>query len=102
VADVSRKLQAEMPVERLAMHFHDTHGTALANVRAALENNVTTFDSSSGGLGGCPYAPGASGNLATEDLLGMLDSMHVETGVDLEAVRAATRFIAGVLDRPAT
>jgi hydroxymethylglutaryl-CoA lyase len=88
-----------MPVERLAMHFHDTRGTALANVRAALQMNVATFDSSSGGLGGCPYAPGATGNLATESLLAMLHGMGIETGVDLEAVRAASRFIGGVLGR---
>ena len=99
VVDVAGALQAHMPVERLAMHFHDTRGTALANVVAALEMNVATFDSSAGGLGGCPYAPGATGNLATEDLLYMLGGMGIETGVSLEAVCAATHFIAGVLGR---
>jgi hydroxymethylglutaryl-CoA lyase len=99
VVDVAGALQANLPVERLAMHFHDTRGTALANVVAALQMNVTIFDASSGGLGGCPYAPGASGNLATEDLLYMLRGMGIETGVDLDRVRAATRFIAGVLGR---
>ena len=99
VAALCETLQTTLPVERLAMHFHDTRGTALANVRAALTMNVTTFDSSSGGLGGCPYAPGASGNLATEALLAMLAEMNLETGVDLEAVRAASRYIAGVLGR---
>jgi len=99
VVDVCAALQANMPVERLAMHFHDTRGTALANVVAALQMNVETFDSSSGGLGGCPYAPGASGNLATEDLLYMLHGMGIETGIDLEIVRAATRFIASRLER---
>jgi hydroxymethylglutaryl-CoA lyase len=83
----------------LAFHFHDTRGTALANVVAALQMNVTIFDSSSGGLGGCPYAPGATGNLATEDLLYMLHGMGIETGVDLEKVRNASRFIGGVLQR---
>jgi len=92
-------LQAVMPHERLAMHFHDTRGTALANVVAALQMNVATFDSASGGLGGCPYAPGATGNLATEDLLYLLHGMGIETGVDLDAVRAATRFISGALGR---
>ena len=89
VVDVAGALQAQMPVERLAMHFHDTRGTALANVVAALQMNVATFDSSAGGLGGCPYAPGATGNLATEDLLYMLHGMGIETGVDLARVRDA-------------
>jgi len=100
VVDIAEALQREMPVERLAMHFHDTRGTALANVLAALQMNVAIFDAASGGLGGCPYAPGASGNLATEDLLYMLHGMGIETGIDLETVRAASRFIAGVLQRP--
>jgi isopropylmalate/homocitrate/citramalate synthase len=78
------------------MHFHDTRGTALANVLAALELGITIFDSSSGGLGGCPYAPGASGNLATEDLLYLLHGMGIETGIDLDAVVAASRYLAGV------
>ena len=72
-----------MPVDRLALHFHDTRGTALANVLAALQHGITTFDSSAGGLGGCPYAPGAAGNLATEDLIYMLDGLGIETGVSL-------------------
>jgi hydroxymethylglutaryl-CoA lyase len=99
VAEVAGALQREMPVERLAMHFHDTRGTALANVLAALQMDIAIFDSSSGGLGGCPYAPGATGNLATEDLLYMLHGMGLETGVDLDRVRAASRFIAGALRR---
>ncbi len=99
VVDVCEALQREMPVERLAMHFHDTRGTALANVLAALQMNVATFDASSGGLGGCPYAPGASGNLATEDLLYMLHGMNIETGIDPTRVRDASRFIAGALRR---
>ncbi len=99
VVDVAAALQAAMPVERLAMHFHDTRGTALANVVAALQMNVATFDSSSGGFGGCPYAPGATGNLATEDLLYMLHGMGIDTGVELDRVRDASRFIAGILQR---
>jgi hydroxymethylglutaryl-CoA lyase len=102
VVEVAGALQTHMPVERLAMHFHDTRGTALANVVAALQMNVEIFDSSSGGLGGCPFAPGATGNLATEDLLYMLHGMGIETGVDLAKVRAASRFMAGVLGRDVT
>jgi isopropylmalate/homocitrate/citramalate synthase len=102
VVEIAGALQTQMPVERLAMHFHDTRGTALANVVAALQMNVEIFDSSSGGLGGCPYAPGATGNLATEDLLYMLHGMGIETGVDLALVRAASRFMAGVLGRDVT
>ncbi len=99
VVEIAGALQTQMPVERLAMHFHDTRGTALANVMAALQMQVAIFDSSSGGLGGCPYAPGATGNLATEDLLYMLHGMGIETGVDLGAVRDASRFISGALGR---
>jgi hydroxymethylglutaryl-CoA lyase len=85
---VSRLLRT-IPAERLALHMHDTRGTALANVLAGLDLGVTTFDSSIGGLGGCPYAPGASGNLATEDLVYMLEGMGYETGVDFERLIAA-------------
>ena len=80
------------------MHFHDTRGTALANVLAGLDYGVTTFDSSAGGLGGCPFAPGAAGNLATEDLLYMLDGLGIETGVSLERVVESSRFIGTRLD----
>lgn len=76
--------ERHIPLSRLALHFHDTRGTALANVVAGLESGITIFDSSLGGLGGCPYAPGASGNLATEDLVYMLHGMGIETGIDLE------------------
>jgi len=102
VVDVAGALQEKMPVERLAMHFHDTRGTALANVMAALQMGIATFDSSAGGLGGCPYAPGASGNLSTEDLLYMLHGMGIETGIDLTKIREASRFIASKLDHPLT
>jgi len=94
VADVMGRLQPVVPAGALAVHFHDTRGTALANVLAALEGGIATVDSSAGGLGGCPYAPGASGNLATEDLLYMLHGMGIETGVDLAKVAAASRAIA--------
>ena len=89
-----------IPASKLAMHFHDTRGTALANSLAALEMGISTFDASSGGLGGCPYAPGASGNMATEDLVYMLDHMAIETGVDLNRLVAASSIIAPYLDHP--
>jgi isopropylmalate/homocitrate/citramalate synthase len=94
VADVLGRLKDAVPASRLAVHFHDTRGTALANVLAALAEGVAIVDSSAGGLGGCPYAPGASGNLATEDLLYMLHGMGIETGADLEAVVRASRALA--------
>src|SRR4051812_40826158 len=89
-----------IPASKLAMHFHDTRGTALANTLAALEMGIATYDASSGGLGGCPYAPGASGNMATEDLVYLLDSMAIETGVDLKKLVAAPAIIAPYLDHP--
>jgi hydroxymethylglutaryl-CoA lyase len=91
-------LLARVPAERIALHFHDTRGTALANVLAALPFGVTTFDASAGGLGGCPYAPGATGNLATEDLIYMLDGLGIDTGVSLAALSEASAFIASKLD----
>ena len=91
-----------IPLDRLAVHFHDTRGTALANVLTAMQMGIHIIDSSAGGLGGCPYAPGAAGNLATEDLLYMLHGMGISTGVNLEKVVAATRFIAPLLDHPPT
>lgn len=88
------------PAARLALHLHDTYGTALANMVAGLRLGITTFDASAGGLGGCPYAPGASGNLATEDLVYMLQRMGIETGVDLTRLAAASRMIESALGRP--
>jgi len=102
IVDVSDRLMKHIDVGRLAMHFHDTRGTALANVVAALEMGIAIFDSSSGGLGGCPYAPGAAGNLATEDLLYMLHGMGIETGVALDKVVAATSLLARGLSHPPT
>jgi isopropylmalate/homocitrate/citramalate synthase len=99
VADLMGRLKGAIPAERLAAHFHDTRGTALANVLAALQEGIAVVDSSAGGLGGCPYAPGASGNLATEDLLYMLHGMGIETGVDLEALAGASRSLAARLGR---
>jgi hydroxymethylglutaryl-CoA lyase len=89
-----------VPIARVALHMHDTRGTGLANVLAALERGVSTFDASAGGLGGCPYAPGAAGNLATEDLVYMLDGLGLPTGVDLAGVVAASAFIESRLDHP--
>lgn len=89
-----------IPESRLAMHFHDTRGVALANTLAALEMGIATFDASAGGLGGCPFAPGASGNLATEDLIYMLHGLGIETGVDLGRLVAASSIIAPYLDHP--
>ncbi len=88
-----------IPREKIALHFHDTYGTALANVYAGLQLGIATFDSSAGGLGGCPYAPGASGNLATEDLVYFLDRMGIDTGVNLAGVVDAASVMAEVLGR---
>jgi hydroxymethylglutaryl-CoA lyase len=99
--DVLRVLDAlrqALPLQQTALHFHDTRGTALANVLAGLDYGVTTFDSSAGGLGGCPYAPGAAGNLATEDLLFMLNGLGIETGVSIDGVAKASRLIETKLD----
>ena len=100
VAPVLTAVAARVPLDRVALHFHDTRGTALANVLTALDLGVTTFDASAGGLGGCPYAPGATGNLATEDLLYMLDGLGIDTGVSLERVLAASRAIEEKLGHP--
>ena len=99
---VKRMIEAvgrEVPVANLAVHLHDTYGQALANLYAAMELGVATADSSVAGLGGCPYAKGASGNVATEDVIYLLDGLGVETGVDLAAVFEAGRFICEVLGR---
>ena len=98
VSVVLKALQEQVPLERVALHFHDTRGTALANVLTALLAGVRTFDASAGGLGGCPYAPGAAGNLATDDLIYMLDGLGIRTGVSLDALEGASAFIAGRID----
>jgi len=99
VAHLTEALLPILTLERFAYHFHNTYGTALANVLTALQQGVFIFDSSAGGLGGCPFALGASGNLATEDLLYMLYGMGIETGVDLAGVTAAAQFILSHLQR---
>jgi len=93
VPRVLEAVLARVPAERIALHFHDTRGQALANVRAALPFGIRTFDASAGGLGGCPYAPGAPGNLATGDLIQLLNGLGLDTGVSLEALGAAVAFI---------
>jgi hydroxymethylglutaryl-CoA lyase len=92
--------QAGLANESLAVHFHDTYGQALANALAALQHGITTFDASAGGLGGCPYAESATGNLATEDLVWMLHGLGIETGVDLASLVETSAWMAGVLGRP--
>lgn len=100
VPGVVEAVAGRVPMSQIALHFHDTRGTALANVLAALPLGVTTFDASCGGLGGCPYAPGATGNLATEDLVFMLDGLDIETGVRLDALLAASEFIEARVGHP--
>jgi hydroxymethylglutaryl-CoA lyase len=95
---VSALLDAGIALDRFGLHFHDTRGTALANIMAGLQLGVHEYDSSAGGLGGCPFAPGATGNVATEDALYLLDGMGIETGIDPVKLRDASRFIDGVLD----
>jgi len=97
---VLEAVMKHIPAARLAGHFHDTYGQAIANVYAALECGVATFDSSVAGLGGCPYAKGATGNVATEDVLYLLDGLGIETGVDMGKLVAAGEFICGQLGRP--
>lgn len=99
VHDLCRELSKDAPLQRLAGHFHDTRGTGLANVVAALEEGIRTFDSSIGGLGGCPYAPGAAGNISTEDLTYMLEGMEYETGIDLQKLLEAGVFLQQQLGR---
>ena len=95
--DILRRFLAEFPADQLALHMHDTRGTALANVLVGLEMGIRTFDASVGGLGGCPYAPGAAGNLATEDLVYMLHGMGITTGVDIDKLCEAGKVAAAVV-----
>jgi hydroxymethylglutaryl-CoA lyase len=102
VDELTPALLKVVDLDNLAYHFHDTRGTALANLYAALQHGVHIFDASAGGLGGCPFAPGATGNVGTEDVLYLLHSTGIETGVDIAKIRAASRFIRGVLDHELT
>jgi len=97
--EMLRAVAAEVPVAALAVHFHDTYGQALANVLACLEEGVAVVDASISGTGGCPYAPGASGNVATEDVVYMLHGLGIQTGIDLEALAEAGRWLAALLGR---
>jgi len=98
--DMLRAVTANIPAAKLAMHFHDTYGQALANLYAGMEEGCRVIDSAAGGLGGCPYAPGATGNVATEDVVYMLEGMGVATGVDMAKLVAATNVVSGLIGRP--
>jgi len=98
--EMLRTVGKEVPMENLAMHFHDTYGQALANLYAGMEEGVRVIDAAAGGLGGCPYAPGATGNVATEDVVYMLEGMGIATGVDMQRLLEATNQISSLLGRP--
>lgn len=98
--EMLRAVAANVPLAKLAMHFHDTYGQALANLYAGLEEGVRIIDAAAGGLGGCPYAPGATGNVATEDVVYMLEGMGVRTGIDMEKLVAATNEMSRLLGKP--
>jgi hydroxymethylglutaryl-CoA lyase len=100
VSEVLNHVTPRVPASQLALHFHDTRGTALVNVYAGLEAGVAVFDASAGGLGGCPYAPGATGNLATEDLIYLLDGLGIGTGVRLAGIAEASRAIEPLVGHP--
>jgi len=95
-----RAVAGAVPMANLAMHFHDTYGQALANLYAGMEEGARVIDSAAGGLGGCPYAPGATGNVATEDVVYMLEGMGIRTGVDMAKLLAATNEVSGLIGRP--
>jgi hydroxymethylglutaryl-CoA lyase len=99
VQSMITSVAGHVPIGRLAIHFHDTYGQALANILAALQLGVAVMDAAVAGLGGCPYAPGATGNVATEDVVYMLNGMGIETGIDLEKLAAAGRAISRALGR---
>jgi len=99
VSKMVKRIKPRLGPMELALHFHDTRGAALANVLAALEEGVTVFDGSVGGMGGCPYAPGASGNVATEDLVNMLEEMGVETGIDLQKLIDCAKYAREIIQR---
>ncbi|WGR96518.1 hydroxymethylglutaryl-CoA lyase [Bradyrhizobium sp. ISRA443] len=98
--ELMRAVGGSVPMAKLAMHFHDTYGQALANLYAGMEEGVRVIDSAAGGLGGCPYAPGATGNVATEDVVYMLEGMGIRTGVDMEKLLVATNEVSRLLGRP--
>src|SRR5215471_830633 len=98
--ELLRAVAGEVPMANLAMHFHDTYGQALANLYAGMEEGCRVIDSAAGGLGGCPYAPGATGNVATEDVVYMLEGMGISTGVDMAKLVAATNTVSKLIGRP--
>ncbi len=100
VESLFKKLKKIIPVTKLAGHFHDTRGQALANILAAYNTGVRTFDSSIGGLGGCPYAPGATGNVATEDVVYMFNGMGIKTGLKLEILIETNRWLQPMMNHP--
>ncbi len=100
VKTLIQDVSAAIPIAKLAVHFHDTYGQALANIYAALESGITTIDSAVAGLGGCPYAPGATGNVASEDVVYLLEGLGVNTGIDLEALSLVGKYISDYLGRP--
>lgn len=102
VRSLIKKLKKVVPTKKIAMHFHDTRGTAVANVLAAYDLGITVFDSSVGGLGGCPYAPGAQGNVSTEDLIYMFHGMDVKTGIDLEKLKQLHPWLTEKIQHPLT
>ncbi len=99
VREYIRELKKNFPVDKLAMHFHDTRGMAITNIHVSVEEGITTFDSSAGGLGGCPYAKGATGNVATEDVWYLLQSLGLETGIDIAKLAQASKFILEKLNK---
>jgi len=100
ITTILEAILERVPADKLAVHFHDTHGQALANIHVALQYGISTVDSSVAGLGGCPFTPGASGNVPTEDVVYMLHGMGIETGVDMNKLRLASKFICRYLQRP--
>lgn len=99
VENYLNEIKKHFDLDKLAMHFHDTRGLALANILVSLENGIKVFDASSGGLGGCPYAKGASGNVATEDVVNLLHSMNIQTGIDMKKLVAASTFILNIVEK---
>jgi hydroxymethylglutaryl-CoA lyase len=99
VKDYLNVLKTQFPLDKMAMHFHDTRGMALTNIYVSLELGITTFDSSAGGLGGCPYAKGATGNVATEDVWYLINSLGLQSGIDIEKLAAASKFILNKIGR---
>lgn len=95
-----KQVSEKIPVKNLAVHFHDTYGQALANIYAVLPLGISTIDASAGGLGGCPYAPGAGGNVATEDVIYMLEGMEIDTGINLKKLMSASQMILKTLKHP--